>query len=404
MSHNVEYYDKYLKYKNKYLKLKELLGGMDPRTFNNLPGNQRDRTQLHQLYLMISNLLTDMIVYLVLQKYNLESTFITLTDVQKQQIEDNIYSAFLKIKIKKKNNLRNTIYEIIKYTLEKRMETGYAPPDADKNQTTYMYMFGMKLEYLNSGQFDTNVHISCQRTGNSSLYYHLSVSHRKKANSPPVSVHFTDESAIFNELKVHRIWYNERYFQNIILGIAAINFGVTDTTRDNLKQILINITNSPALYFDVNWFLIELLDYINTYLYTNLINDIDLDDIIKDEVMTMLSPMSITPIATPPTPPTTSIASLPIATPIVTTSDTPSSPDDWEAAGDNPVGGIQFRAEYMAAEKAEEIKAKQAKQAAQELKIATKIQNRKQTLSLTDFLRYLQAKTTKKIETSMSKL
>jgi hypothetical protein len=393
MSHNLEYYDKYLKYKFKYLKLKELLGGMDPRTFNVKKLN--DNPNHDQLYLMISNLLTDMIIYNVLKKYNLESTFITLQPLEKQQIEKCINSAFLCIELlriikHKGTNLRETINKIIKSTMESdQIQKKYAPPDSSKNQTEYMYMFGMKLEYLDntSNKFDTNVHISCQKTGKSTLYYHLSVSNRKSANGQPVSVHFTDELAIFNELKKHRMHYNKRYFQNIILGIAAINFGDSSFTGRNELSDLLKLPN-PV----VSLFLIELLDYINTYLYTKLINDIDLDDVIKDEVMTTLTPMATPPMAT--------IATPPMATPsIATTVTTPSSGDEWETQTIIPAG----KEELMAEKEAEEIKAKQAKQDEQELKIATRIQNKKQALLLPDFLRYLQAKTTK-IETLRSRL
>ena len=265
MSHNLEYYDKYLKYKFKYLKLKELLGGINPAPFNVV-------AQRATLFNMISNLLTDMIVYLVLKKYNLELSFTTLIPSEKQQIEDDINRAFLRIE--KKINLRNTIYEIIKYTLD----DNHTISDSGNTIDQMMYMIKMKLPKDNdANQYETNIHIGCSQLNNSPLLYHLSYSFRPSPGAAWISHHFSQENAVFNKLQnYHDSYYDDKYLINIILGISAINFGDNNNTRDTLEQILFNHHNFTL----VRKFLSHLLDYINKLLYKKLLEPIDLKPII----------------------------------------------------------------------------------------------------------------------------
>jgi hypothetical protein len=97
------YYEKYLKYKTKYLKLKELLGGVDPTQFNNNSIVSREK-----LFDIISNLLADIIIYAICDIHQL-----LLNDEEINILENYINLGFWRDNIQVKSNFRDTIKQLL---------------------------------------------------------------------------------------------------------------------------------------------------------------------------------------------------------------------------------------------------------------------------------------------------
>jgi len=265
MTNNTEYYKKYLKYKSKYLKLKELLGGVDPAQFYPNPSSeilhQVNKDKLNRLCRIISNLLTDMILYNICQKLDVDySNKLIVSKIEKAANYGLITINSLHIK----ENLRETLFDYVNYLIFKSTRFTFTTK-ADSKKMPILTVKLWELDSIYTDQFETNIHISFGKLGESPLDYHLTYGYKKRYGGEYVPHRRSGvEPDIFAELRywLYVIKSKEKLHQYIlpliILSLLAINFGVNDDSRNTLDNILMEARKNNIL----SNFVKELFNYI----------------------------------------------------------------------------------------------------------------------------------------------
>lgn len=231
------YYEKYLKYKTKYLKLKELLGGVTIQ-----PYNKKD-SKILKLQKIVTKLAVQLIIHRLLQKKlfyfnenNQKKAGITDNDIEKGKM-------YLLRQLKSSTthpNLETYLHdELIKYYLE------YIIPDyADSSQ-----MKLLKISLQENGFVEKDVHISFKPYINPHLQYHITLQRKefRDSNYEKLAYYDTEESVIEYFKSIANDIRSQRYGSQFILAVYAFIFGVKGNERNNFYDIDINPSNKEFL-------------------------------------------------------------------------------------------------------------------------------------------------------------
>ena len=238
MNSNQLFYQKYLKYKNKYLELKELLGGRDPAYYNRL--QIRIDFKESPFYKEIRNIISKFIEDLIV-KYALEKMNMTARDDQAQGLQ------FLEIIFKNSSTFTqgSAILKHVKTIVDSMIwdETSFK---RDSDYTTTMNLIKVNKD---STPFGDNIHISLSPTGGVNkpdIDFHLTEYFKVSGTS----THYNTEAGVYNFFRSTnttdlRDDLVEKY---LVLAVYAFNFFVSDESHDLLETVLLSTSPEVNAY------------------------------------------------------------------------------------------------------------------------------------------------------------
>ena len=225
------FYQKYLKYKNKYLELKELLGGRDPAYYNVL--QIRIDFKESPLYIDIRKIISKFIEDLIV-KYALEKMNMTAHDDQAQGLQ------FLE-KIFKNSSILTQDSAILKH-VKTIVDSMIWESTSYKRDSDYAPTMNLIKVNKDSDPYGDNIHISLAPTGtrNRDIDFHLT--EYIKIRDGDKGRHFNTKADVYNffcntktaELRDGLV---DKY---LVLAVYAFNFFVSDESHDLLETVLLS--------------------------------------------------------------------------------------------------------------------------------------------------------------------
>lgn len=257
----------YLKYKSKYINLKNQLGGIDPTPYNSIDFDDN-------LYTIMANLLADIIIFTICK-----NTGFGFSTEQKAQLEIYINNGFFNELISIKDSFRNTIKNILINIIDNNMiiKNLYRNSD-DKHKSTYMKILEFQTPEIDG--FDNNIHITLVKSiKKTNINYHLSYSYKKHSVSPFISTHYNTEEEVFNGLvqlynMIQQQELNDKsrkYYLKcfIVLSVFCINFSKTNDSRNTFNNLLIDASTKQYISDFIDNLLIWIDQFINIILVSN---------------------------------------------------------------------------------------------------------------------------------------
>ena len=221
------FYQKYLKYKNKYLELKELLGGRNPDVYNRYVMGIlfKESAPYIDIRNVISKFIEDLIVKYALEKMNMT------------EHADRAFGLRFLEKIFKEN--------ISKYVTT-IVDSMIWESTAIKRDS--IYSISMNLIKVFNGYSEDNVHISLSPTGgvnNTDIGFHLT----DYSEASKTSIHYNTKAGVYNffnnlisvKCPDPNVYYGSvKVKEYLVLAVYAFNFFVIDNSHDLLETVLLS--------------------------------------------------------------------------------------------------------------------------------------------------------------------